>query len=62
MPLWHFPEQVVEDHGTMHRPECREIPDDAILELHPAGTAIRRDVAPKACWTCEPDVEMRLGV
>jgi hypothetical protein len=46
----------------IHRPDCREIPEGAILELHAAGTAVRRDVAPKACWTCEPEIEMMLAV
>jgi hypothetical protein len=40
----------------------RAIPDDAILELHPAGTSIKRAVAPKACRTCQPDLQMRLRV
>jgi hypothetical protein len=62
MPLWHFPREVVEDAGTIHRPDCAEIPEDAILEVHPAGAAIRRDRAPTACWACEPELDMRLGV
>jgi hypothetical protein len=62
MPLWYFPNEVVEDHGTIHRPDCAEIPEDAILELHPAGTSLKRAVAPRARWTCEPELEMRLGV
>jgi hypothetical protein len=47
---------------TIHRPDCREIPYDVILELQSAGTAIRHDVAPRACRTCQPEVEVRLGV
>jgi hypothetical protein len=62
MPLWVVTEDTVEQAGTLHRPGCPTLDEGAEVERHPAGSAIRRTIAPKECWTSEPTVEMVLGV
>jgi hypothetical protein len=62
MPLWIVTEDTVEQAGTLHRPRCPTLDEAAEVERHPAGVAIRRKIAPKECWICEPAVEMVLGV
>jgi hypothetical protein len=62
MPLWVITEDTVEQAGTLHRPGCPELDEEAEVEQHPAGSALRRRIAPRECWTCKPAVEMVLGV
>jgi hypothetical protein len=62
MPIMVVTEDTVEQVGTLHRPGCPKLDEGSEAERHPAGSALRRRVAPKQCWTCEPAVEMVLGV
>ncbi|HEY2201638.1 MAG TPA: hypothetical protein VGH56_07100 [Solirubrobacteraceae bacterium] len=61
MAVWVMTEDTVEQDGMLHRPNCTRLDITAEPELHAAGTELRRRVAPKNCWDCEPEVEMRLG-
>ena len=59
--VWRFKHETIEDTaGVLHRPDCLERSDE--VERHPAGSSIRRDVAPRECWSCRPEVELVLGV
>jgi hypothetical protein len=62
--LWCFTLETVEDltANTMHKPGCPDLSADASIHVHPAGSSVRRDVAPRACWRCRPGLELRLGV
>jgi hypothetical protein len=61
--LLRFREETVEDVAvnTLHRPGCGELDGAADLDSHPAGSSVRRDVAPRECWSCQPTVELVLG-
>jgi hypothetical protein len=61
---WKFTHDTVEDltANTLHRPGCDELEPETPVETHPSGSAVARDVAPRQCWTCRPDIEMVLGI
>jgi len=62
--LWRFEDETVEDTaiGMLHRKHCGEIDHTHELDVHPAGSSIRRDVALRECWACRPEIELVLGV
>ena len=62
--LWRFTDETVEDTaiGMLHRQHCAEIDHTHELDVHPAGSSVRRDVAPRECWSCRPETELVLGV
>lgn len=39
-----------------------EIDHAHTIDEHRAGSSIRREIAPRECWACEPTVELVLGV
>ena len=61
---WRFADDTLEDleAGVWHRPDCDEIQPEAVLVMHPIGSSVARDVAPRQCWTCQPEVHMVIGV
>ena len=61
---WRFPQETLEEigSGVLHRPECRELDTSAALDVHPAGSSVERDVAPRECWSCRPELDLLLGV
>ena len=59
--LWRFQDETIEDSdGVLHRPTCTELA--GVTDRHPAGSSVRRDIAPRECWACRPDLEIVLGV
>lgn len=61
---WKFVDETVEDMATgmLHRPGCREIDPWATVDVHLAGSSVERDVAPRECWACQPEMFLVLGV
>jgi hypothetical protein len=62
--LWRFTNETIEDTATrmLHRQYCGEIDHTHPLDVHPAGSSVRRDLAPRECWSCRPEIELVLGV
>jgi len=62
--LWRFTDETVEVTATqtLHRPGCSQLDDAGETEPHPAGSSIRRDVAPRECWSCRPEIDLEVGV
>jgi hypothetical protein len=62
--LWRFADETIEDTETqtLHRPGCRELDGASEVDPHPAGSSITRDLAPRECWSCRPEIELELGV
>ena len=62
--LWRFTDETIEDTdtGTLHRLACVELDRTHELDHHPAGSSVRREVAPRECWSCRPELELVLGV
>lgn len=59
--LWRFTDETIEDEdGVLHQPDCEQAA--AVADRHPAGSSMRRDVAPRECWSCRPELEIVLGV
>jgi hypothetical protein len=61
---WRFSHDTVEDllTSTWHRPGCGEFAPQAVTVRHPARSSVARDVAPRQCWTCQPEVDIVIGV
>jgi hypothetical protein len=60
---WYFPERaLVDPTGTVHRPGCEKIVDPALGTWVEAKEEIVRCAGPSECWTCEPKMEVRLGI
>ena len=60
--LWRH--ETIEDTADrmLHRADCPYLDDAGETEPHPAGSSIRRDVAPRECWSRRPEIDLELGV
>lgn len=61
MPAWRFDEDVLEDISSneIHKISCPNAPANG--QLHAAGSIVERRMAPKRCWKCWPNFELRLS-
>jgi hypothetical protein len=54
--LWRFADETVEDTaiGMLQRKHCGEIDHTHELDVHPGGSSVRRDIAPREYCACRP--------